>query len=137
MASILIAFGLSWMVVAALIGLHLGVKHVAHIDELGTLAAKSDLAEFQRTLEAYKWRSSVHGHSMLFSLSAIVVGLVLPGTGYSPGTIGMLASALMAATVVWTASSLRRIRPLMGLADITFACTIATTAWGVAGSAAA
>jgi len=132
MSATLISFGFGWMVVAAFIGLFLGVKQESHLKSLETASVLGDLAEFHRIFDAYKWRSSVHAHGMLFSLSAVMVGVVLPQTGYGAETAGLLAGALIAATIVWTLSGLARIRPLMGLCDLVFVATIVMTAWGVA-----
>jgi hypothetical protein len=70
---------------------------------------------------------------MLFSLTSVAVGLVLLQSGHGVPMPGALAGALTIATVVWTLAALRRIRPLMGLADLLFICAIATvavcTAW--------
>jgi hypothetical protein len=129
----LIAFGFAWMVIAALIGLFLGAKHENHIETLGSAAACGNFVEYHRIFEAYKWRSSVHAHGMLFSLTSVAVGLVLLQSGHGVPMPGALAGALTIATVVWTLAALRRIRPLMGLADLLFICAIATvavcTAW--------
>ena len=130
----LIAFGFGWMVVAALIGLYLGVKHDRHIGDLATAAGRGDLALYHQTFEAYKWRSSIHAHGMLFSLSAIVVGAVLPQAGLSAPTMERLVAVLMIVTVIWTLAALGRIRPLMGLADIAFIGTMATVGWSMAGT---
>lgn len=134
---VLIAFGLGWMVVAAFLGLYLGAKHDAHNQTLEASAERGDLAEFHRTLEAYKWRGSVHAHGMLFSLSAIVVGVILPQTGFSKATAEALVATLIVATVVWTLSALKRIQVLMGLGDLLFVAAIAMSAWGVAKNGAA
>jgi hypothetical protein len=134
-SGILIAFGLAWMVVAALIGLFLGAKHQAHVEEMRTTAAQSDLVGFYRTFEAYKWNSSVHAHGMLFSLSVIAIGSILPYTGFTKTASEILVGTLITATIVWTFAGLRRIRPLMGLADLLFIFSIAATAWAVATNA--
>ena len=133
----LISFGFAWMVVAALLGLYLGVKHERHGQSLESAAAQGNLVEFHRILDAYKWRSSVHGHGMLFSLSAVAVGAIVPSTGLSPARTELLVATLIAATVVWTLAALKRIRVLMGLADLSFICAIALTAWSVANPMAA
>ncbi len=130
----LIAFGFGWMVVAALLGLYLGVKHERHLGDLVTAAGRGSLVLYHQTFEAYKWRSSIHAHGMLFSLSAVVVGAVLPQAGLSAPAMERLVAVLMIVTVVWTLAALRRIRPLMGLADIAFIGAMATVSWGVAGT---
>jgi hypothetical protein len=136
-SDLLIAFGFGWMVVAALLGLYLGATHDAHSQSLEASAAQGDLAAFHRTLEAYKWRGSVHAHGMLFSLSSIVVGVILPRTGFSKAAVEAMVGALIVATVVWTLSALKRIQLLMGLGDLLFVGTIATAAWGIARNVAA
>jgi hypothetical protein len=125
---LLIAFGFSWMLVAALIGLYLGVRHEAHGLGLARDAESGNLIEYHRRFDAYKWRSSIHAHAMLFSLSSIVVGIVMPRTGLGDAGQQWLTYALVASTVVWTAAALGRIRPAMGLADILFAASLASVA---------
>ena len=131
-SGVLIAFGFSWMVVAALLGLYLGARHETHLENLAGLAERGDLAGFYKTFEAFQWRTSVHAHGMLFSLSAIAVGLALPLTGYGQTTSAVLVGALIVATVVWTLSAFMRIRLLMGLGDLGFVCIVAIVAWGAA-----
>jgi len=131
--NLLIAFGFGWMVVAALIGLYLGARHEKHIETLASAAAGGNLGEYHRIFEAYKWRSSMHAHSMLFSLSAVVVGQVLgspvgSGVPYANGVAGALAFA----TVLWTMAAARRMRPAMGVADLLFLSVIAVVAVSVA-----
>lgn len=132
---VLIAFGFGWMVVSALIGLYLGAKHQGHIEQLTNAAAGGDLEKYHRLSEAYKWRSSVHAHGMLFSLSSVGVGLVLSrnGAGAAFPFADVLVGALIFATVVWTGAALRRARPLMGLADVTFIGVLLATAASVVG----
>lgn len=132
--SVLIAFGLGWMVISAFLGLYLGAKHDANNESLDAYAEKGDLVSFHRTLEAYKWRGSVHAHGMLFSLSSIVIGLILPLTGLGKGAAEALVGALIFATIVWTLSALKRIQLLMGLGDLLFIGAIAMAAWSVAKS---
>ena len=131
-ASVLIAFGFGWMVVAAILGLVLGAKHVDHLDQLERAVSDGDFARYHRELESYKWRSSVHAHGMLFSLSSVGVGLVLAQKGFVANGAEALAGALIAATVVWTPAAMRRIRLLMGLADLLFVGALAWVAVAVA-----
>jgi len=128
----LIAFGFGWMVVAALLGLYLGAKHEGHLVDLENAAGSGSLARYHRTFEAYKWRSSIHAHGMLFSLSSVAIGVVLPQTGLDQTAARWLILGLVVATVVWTLAALRRIRPIMGVADIVFAGSLATVAWNMA-----
>ncbi len=129
----LVAFGFAWMVVAALIGLYLGVKHESHVKTLESAAAGGDLVEYHRVFDAYKWHSSVHAHGMLFSLSSVGVGIVLasPLGSAIPGAAGIVA-ALIFATVAWTLAAATRLRPLMGMADLLFLGVMALVAGGVA-----
>lgn len=129
-AQILVAFGLSWMSVSALIGLYLGAKHEIHINHLAAAASDANLLEYHKIFEQYKWRASVHGHGMLFSLSSIVVGLVLSEwlAKFSLLATEVVAGALMLATVTWTLAALWRIRLLMGIADLVLIGILVATA---------
>jgi len=131
---VLVAFGFCWMVVAALIGLYLGAKHQGHIEQLEAAANSGNLASYHQAFEAYKWRSTVHAHGMLFSLSSAGVGLLLTPSGSGIVFFGTEAvvGTLISATVVWTLAALRRMRPLMGLADLLFIGAIAVVAASVA-----
>jgi hypothetical protein len=135
-SNLLIGFGFGWMVVSALIGLYLGAKHEGHLGQLQAAAASGNLPEYHRLFEAYKGFSSVHGHGMLFSLSSVAVGLVLSRNDARVALLGdaTLVGLLISATVVWTLAAMRRVRPLMGLADLVFIGAIAITAASVAGS---
>ena len=130
--NLLIAFGFGWMVVAALIGLHLGARHEGHIEQLRSAAARGDLPEYHRMFEAFKWRGTVHAHGMLFALSSVCIGLVLSRAGPALPFTGALIGALIFATVAWTLAAMKRIRPVMALADLLFACVLLLTAAGVA-----
>ena len=133
---VLIAFGFGWMVVAALIGLYLGARHEHHLEQLRSAAEIGNLSEYYRIFEAYKWRSSVHAHGMLFSLSSVGVGLVLSlqGVGSAIPFAEVLGGTLMFATVVWTLAAAWRVRPLMGLADLLFIGVMAFVAVSVVGT---
>ena len=135
-SDLLISFGFGWMVVAALIGLYLGAKHEGHIEQLRSAAASGSLPEYHRIFEAYKWRSSVHAHGMLFSLSSIGVGSVLSHDGLSKAfhSVELLIGTLIVATVVWTLAAVWRVRPLMGLADLLFIGVMVGVAVSVAGT---
>lgn len=128
----LIAFGFGWMVVAALLGLYLGAKHPSHLGNLHEAAARGDLDRYHRTFEVYKWRSSIHAHGMLFALSCIAIGIVLPQAGLTPTAARWLIGSLVVATIAWTPAALQHIRPIMGLADIVFTGSLATIAWNIA-----
>src|SRR3974377_304603 len=114
------------MVVGAFLGFFLGAENPGLLDQLGAAAAEGNLAVYHRAFEAYKWRSSVHAHTMLFSLSSIAVGSLLSRNEFASVSAEALAGTLMFATVVWSVSALRRIRALMGLADLLF---VASMAW--------
>lgn len=128
----LIAFGFGWMVVAALLGLYLGARHPSHLVDLNNAAARGDLGSYHRIFETYKWRSSIHAHGMLFALSCIAIGIVLPQAGLEPSMARGLIACLIIATVAWTPAALRHIRPIMGVADMVFAGSLVTVAWSLA-----
>ncbi len=133
--TVLVAFGFGWMVVAALLGLYLGAGHESHRQQLAAAAERGDLATYHQILDAFKWRSSVHGHGMLFSLAAVAVGLALARTSLGTVPAGAVIGTLMAVPVVWTFAALRRVRVLMGLADLLFIAVIVLVAIGVAATA--
>lgn len=134
-ATVLIAFGFGWMVVAALLGLYLGAGHENHLKQLAAAAGRGDLAAYHQALDSFKWRSSVHGHGMLFSLAAVAAGFALARTGFGTAASEAVAGTLMFVPIVWTGAALRRVRPLMGLADVLFVAAIAVMAVGIARAA--
>ena len=128
----LIAFGFGWMVVAAFLGLFLGARHPSHLGDLKNAASRGDLGSYHRIFESYKWRSSIHAHGMLFALSSIAIGIVLPQSGLAPTEARWLIAGLVIATVAWTPAALCRFRPVMGAADIVFAGSLAIVAFNLA-----
>jgi len=133
--TVLIAFGFGWMVVAALLGLYLGAGHENHLKQLTAAAERGDLAKYHQVLDAFKWRSSVHGHGMLFSLAAVAVGIALSRISLGRVPAEAVVGTLMVVPVVWTLAALRRMRPLMGLADLLFIAAISLVAFGIARTA--
>lgn len=130
-SSILIGFGFLWMAVAALIGLYLGAKHDLHLAALNTSAVLGDLLDYHARFDEYKWRTTMHAHGMLFSLSAIVAGIAMPTTAWGESGRTILVALFMGATVLWTLAAAKRIRALMGVGDLAFLAAIAAMAWGV------
>ena len=116
----LIAFGFGWMVVAAILGLFLGAKHEVHLGGLAKAAFDNNLLRYHEELERFKWRSSVHAHGMLFALSSVAIGVMLPRTGLEPLETRIIIAAVMALTIAWTLAALWRFRPVMAIADIAF-----------------
>lgn len=132
MDKLLIIFGFSWMVVAALIGFLLAKRHEDTLVDLAQIAAKGDLAEYHRVNDAYKWNKTVHAHAFLFSVVAVAIGLAMARMGYAESTLRILCGALMASAVLWTLGGLRSNRPLMVIGDLTLLASVAAAAVGVA-----
>ncbi len=132
MSSLLLAFGFSWMVVGAVIGLFVGHQHERHVQQLDEIAVRGSLAEYHRAQDGYRRRVVLHAHSFLFPLVAIVVGLVMPQLAYPATGIVALGIALMVAAPVWTLGGLRSFVPLMALGDILLLGSIVATAIGLA-----
>lgn len=131
MGNLLVIFGFSWMVVAVLIGLYLGMTHDPHIEKLEDIAKNGTLGQYHERLDTYKWKVTVHAHSFLFSVVNVLIGLSFQNMDYSEVTLAVLASGLMASAFLWTAGGLRRNKLLMGLGDLLMFAGIITTAIGL------
>lgn len=132
MSDALVLFGFSWMVVGAFIGFYVGHQHEPNLRRLEQIARDGSLLEYHRTLDAYKWKVTLHAHSLLFPLVAISIGLVMPRLGFSDAGATALGLALMAAGPVWTLGGLRAFKPLMGIGDLLLVGSIVATAVGLA-----
>jgi hypothetical protein len=132
MSNVLIFFGFSWMVVGAVIGLFVGRQHEPHLHLLEQIAERGSLLEYHRTLDAYKWKVTIHAHSLLFPLVAIAIGLTIPRLSYPDSGIAILGYCLMAAGPIWTLGGLRLLKPLMAVGDTLLLGSIIATAYGMA-----
>jgi len=132
MSDVLILFGFSWIVFSALIGLLVGLRHEPHLEDLGNLARRGDLHGYHVTLDAFKWRVTVHAHGMLFSLVSIVIGLCIPKMAYPQLVTDALAVVLMASSALWTLAGFRSVTIAMGIADLMFLASVLTTVVGLA-----
>ena len=132
MSELLLLFAFVWMGVSALLGLFLGIRHVGVAERLDALAQAGRLSEYHREHTAFRWTVTVHAHGFLFSVVCALIALILPRLSLPAMAIDVLVPGLIAASVVWTASALARIRPLMGLADFAFLGAVLTTALGLA-----
>lgn len=128
----LVLFGFSWMVIGALIGFYVGHQHDPNLKRLEEIAERGSLLEYHRTLDAYKWKVTIHAHSLLFPLVAITIGLVMPRLGFPETGNTILGFALMAAGPLWTVGAARSFMPIMALGDILLLGSIAGTAYGLA-----
>ncbi|MBN8476318.1 hypothetical protein [Sulfuritalea sp.] len=131
MSDLLQIFGFTWMLVSALIGLYLGVKHLGVAERLEALANTGQLAEYHHLHTAFRWTVTVHAHGFLFSVVCVLVSVVLPRLALAPMVVNAVGIGLMVSTVIWTSAALARFRPMMGLADVGFLVAIATTAIGL------
>lgn len=132
MEDILITFGFAWMTLAAVLGLHLGVKHERHIEALERLAGEGRLLDYHREHSAYRQRVAVHAHGFLFSLVCVATGLAISRMAYPDALSDGLTMALMGASVIWFTGGLWRIRALMGMADFVFLGSLIVAAVGLA-----
>lgn len=132
MENVLITFGFSWMVVAAIIGFLLAKRHEETLVDLGKIAATGNLAEYHRVNDGYKWNKTVHAHAFLFSVVAVLVGLAMTKMNYSQTVSDGLAIALIVSAVVWTIGGLRSNRPLMVIGDLTLLVSVAMSGIGLA-----
>jgi len=131
MSAVLLAFGFSWMIVSALIGLVLGAGHDGHISRLAAQAGQGDLLGHNREAQTFKTRATAHGHSFLFAVVTVLIALVVERLPY-PGTLlWTISGVLIAAAVLWTGAALKPIRVLMGVADVALLIVLATVAAGL------
>lgn len=131
MNTVLAAFGLCWMCVAAVLGLVLGVRQEKWMQRLEVLAGSGQLLEYHREHSAFRSGVTVHAHAFLFSVVCICVALLTPHLALAPGLVRALALALMAGTVVWSVGALAKIRAVMGLADLVFLAALLLAAAGL------
>ena len=131
MGNLLMIFGFSWMVVAVLIGLYLGLTHDPHLEKLENIAKHGTLLQYHERLDAFKWNVTVHAHAFLFSVINVLIGLSFQKMGYSEATLTVLAAGLMASVVLWTAGGLGRSKLLMGLGDMLMLAGIVAAAIGL------
>jgi len=132
MANVLMTFGFSWMVVAAIIGFLLAKRHETTLGQLEKIAATGNLAEYHRVNDGYKWNKTIHAHAFLFSVVAVLVGLAIPRMAYSGMVTDGLAIALMCSAAVWTIGGIRQIVPIMAIGDVLLLGSVATAALGLA-----
>ncbi len=131
MANILLVFGFCWMIVAALIGLVLGGRHLRYDEDLALAARTNDLAGYNARQRAFQARATAHAHSFLWSVIAILVALVLDRLPFADLAAKSIPPAMMAAMVVWTVGALANVRPLMALADIVLFLLLLAVASGL------
>ncbi len=131
---LLLGFGLFWMIVGCVLGMVQGIKHDGHHARLELLAEAGDFRGYHQELSVFKHRTTTHTHSMLFPLVAIIIGLVMPFTGYSATYTTVLTAGLIAATIIWTIGGFLNLRPIMGLGDVLLLASIVMTFAGVAKS---
>jgi hypothetical protein len=131
MHAALLAFGFSWMIVAAVIGIILGAKHDGHLERLGQLAKQGNLVGYNEETQKYKAGATTHGHSFLFAVVMILVAVVVAGLPYPAAVKEIIPYVLMGSTALWTIAALKVIRPLMILADAIFLLTIIVIAIGL------
>ena len=131
MHAVLLAFGFSWMIVAAVIGIVLGAKHDGHLERLEQLAKQGNLTAYNKETQNYKAGATTHGHSFLFAVVMVLVAIVVGQLPYPTVVKAILPYVLMGSTALWTIAALKVIRPLMILADAVFLFAIITIAAGL------
>jgi hypothetical protein len=131
----LLAFGFTWMIVAALIGIVLGAKHDNHLEKLRQYAKDGNLVAYNQDTEKYKAGATVHAHSFLFSVILVLVAMVVGKLPFPPIVKENIPYVLMCSTVLWTIAALRVIRPLMILTDMMFFLTVIGIAFGLVATA--
>jgi len=132
MGDVLVVFGFSWMIVAAMIGMYLGITHDSHLEKLEDIAKHGTLWQYHERLEKYKWKITVHAHSFLFSVINVLIGTLIQKMAFSEMISAILVFGLMASAFLWTVGGLRRSKALMGLGDILMLAGIVVAVIGLA-----
>jgi hypothetical protein len=118
----MILFGLFWTAVNSIVfGLRLGFDHEKHVDTLKRLMEQRKLEEFENCRSQWEWRKAVHGHSILLSLIAIVMGMLVPMmTSSSLLYINIMGVLLVLPPILWSFFGTWFFKPLLGLGDFFF-----------------
>lgn len=132
MHTVLLAFGFSWMIVAALIGIVLGARHDGHLERLDQFAKQGNLAAYNEETQKYKAGATTHGHSFLFAVIMVLVAIIVERLPYPAAIKETIPYVLMCSTVLWTIAALKVIRPMMILADAVFFLVIIAIVAGLA-----
>lgn len=131
MHAALLAFGFSWMIVAAVIGIILGAKHDGHLERLDQLAKQGNLVAYNEETQRYKAGATTHGHSFLFAVIMVLVAVIVERLPYPAAAKEIIPYVLMSTTALWTIAALKVVRPLMILADAVFLLAIGAIAIGL------
>ncbi len=131
MYAYLLPFAVVWMLVAALLGLRLGIRSFAYGPQVEEIAKNGDLAAYHAATRSFNWSKLVHAHTFLFSVVGVVIFFALGHSALGAITKDVVATGIMVASVAWTLAALREFRPIMGLADILLLISLAISAYGV------
>ena len=131
MYAYLLPFAVVWMVVAALLGLRLGIRSFSFGPQVEELAKKGDLAAYHTATRSFNWSKLVHAHTFLFSVVGVVIFVALGHSALGEIAKDVVATGITVASVAWTLAALREFRPIMGLADILLIISLAISAYGV------
>lgn len=131
MHAALLAFGFSWMIVAAIIGIVLGAKHDGYLERLGQHAKQGNLVAYNEETQRYKAGATAHGHSFLFATVMVLVAMIVERLPYATAVKEAIPYVLMGSTVIWTIAALKVIRALMILADAIFFLVVIAIAVGL------
>ncbi len=131
MYSYLLPFSVVWMLVAALLGLRLGIQSLSFGPQVEEIAKKGELATYHAATRSFNWSKLVHAHTFLFAVVGVVIFVALGHSALGEIAKDIVATGVMVASVAWTLAALREFRPIMGLADILLLISIAIAAYGV------
>ncbi len=131
MYSYLLPFSVVWMLVAALLGLRLGIRSLSFAPQVEEIAKKGELAAYHAATRSFNWSKLVHAHTFLFAVVGVVIFVALGHSALGELAKDIVATGVMVASVAWTLAALREFRPIMGLADFVLLISIAISAYGV------
>jgi len=131
MHAYLLVFSYFWMIVAAILGLRLGISSLGFGARIDEVVGRNDLATYHALTRGFNWSKTVHAHTFLFSVVSATTYFALGQSAYGNLAKDIIAAGLMAGSVGWTLGASRQIRPVMGLSDFVFLFSVIGTGYGL------
>lgn len=127
----LLPFSYLWMLVAALLGLRLGIRSLGFNAEIDRISERGDLAAYHSATTAFNRNKTIHAHTFLFAVVGAVSFFALGHSTFGDTMKGIVAAGIMLSSCIWTVAAIGNVRPAMGLADFILLFAIATGGYGL------
>ena len=130
----LLEFSYFWMLVAALIGLRLGMSTLTVDREVADAVAENSLASYHRVMQRFNWIKVIHAHTFLFAIVGALTYFALAHVKGGGVFKDIIAGGVIAASVGWTCGAGAKSRPVMGAADVVLLICLALGAYCLLGA---